>query len=309
MEDVANFSNSVDMTHSYEDDFFERIIPDDDIRMLICFSHQHIVSIIDTLYKYHNKIEADNYIVILLWNIFLKNLKRIEWLNSRIGQIVYASDDKDRRDDFMRLLQPVYKLGADFKKDFDEINLDIVLSNWQKLRDEIMSLYPTTDLFGMTLWDEISKQGKNQYIVEMCQRESENISRLTNLLDIEFAKYEYLHFISKTGELEFRNMKKKLVKPDTIQWIVLRLLVRSRGGCVKVKKANEVISDFLEQKAEADVTKDATKSKSFYNAKDEINKRFRKMFEVDFNLIEMANNSYSWAKIPEIKMSNDIPLW
>lgn len=287
--------------------YFGDLISDIEIQFLVKISYEHLTIIMEELSEYRNSYAFDKYPVKLLWYKIAEIIKRTEW----IAQSIESITPKDKQDALERLFNYVEAFYID-GGNADKM-LETIIQDWQHNRTLFLPEQYNQEItprLGATCYDKCGNENVSNNLYNAMVYENLYIQNLLDNMNSYFTKSNHIQFNSRTGEVLFRRAKGIICEPGSIQFFILKKLFRHKNHRMLVSKIAETLNGLLQKKEDEKRKKqieagksvgkaiivDVARRKTLYNAKDEINKKFREIFAVDFDLLEIDGKYYVLAK-------------
>ncbi len=287
--------------------FFGDLISDIDIQFLMKTSYEHLTIIMEELSKYRNSYTFDNYPVKLLWYKIAEIIKRTEW----IAQLVESITPKDKQDALKRLFdyaEAFYIDGGNADK-----TLEIIIQDWRHNRTIFLPEQHNQEIaprLGAICYDKCGNENVSNNLYNAMVYENLYIQNLLDNMNSYFTKSNHIRFNSHTGEILFKGIRAIISEPDSVQFLILKKLFCYKNHRMLASKIAETLNKLLQKKEDKKRKKqieagksvgkaiivDVARRKTLYNAKDEINKKFREIFAADFDLVEKDGKYYALAK-------------
>ena len=208
--------------------------------------------------------------------------------------------------EFREILDSMFIVKTDENDKGGKKHIKEVLTIWQNMERNIINTEPVEqakmidEQLGIADYVRHDFGEVNVFLIETMKNEAEYIWHLLSEVERQLGGIRREISLEANGGMILDGVRHNFAKPNSVQFLVLRKIIGSKTRCVKNSVLNGAISNFLEKKNGSDKIMDAKKRRSLYNARNDINKKFRSLFSVDFDLIEMKGSYCYLTKKVEI---------
>ncbi len=285
--------------------FSADFMPDNDLKFLMDSSYKGFSSAMGFPGRYEDRLTFEMDSVVLLWKKSEELFNRMKWLLERLHGKINSAMPWELRE----ILDSMFIVKTDENDKGGKKYIKEVLTIWQNMERNIINTEPfeqakmIDEQLGIADYVRHDFGEVNVFLVEAMKNEAEYIWHLLSEVEKQLGGTRRKISLEANGEMILDGVKHNFAKPNSVQFLVLRKIIGSKARCVKNSVLNGAISDFLEKKNESDKIMDAEKRKSLYSARNDINKKFRNLFSVDFDLIEMKGGyCYLAEKLEAVKV-------
>lgn len=280
-------------------------MPDNDLKFLMDSSYKSFSSIMGFLGRYKDRITFEMDSVVLLWKKSEELFNRMKWLLERLHGTINSAMPWE----FREVLDSMFVVKTDEDDKGGKKHIKEALVIWQNMERNIINMEHIEQSkmidaqLGIADYVRHDFGEVNVFLVETMKNEAEYVWHLLSGVERQLGGVRRKVSLEASGEMILDGIKQNFVQPNSMQFLVLRKIFGAKTKRVDNGSLTEAISDFLEKKNGSDKIMDAAKSKSLYNARNDINKKFRSLFSVDFDLVEMKGSyCYLAEKLEAVKV-------
>lgn len=287
--------------------FSSDFMPDNDLKFLMDSSYKSFSSIMGSLGRYRDRLTFEMDSVVLLWKKSEELFNRMKWLLERLHGTINSAMPWE----FRKVLDDMFAVNGSEEDKSGKRHIEDALRIWQNMERNIINVGHIEQSkmidaqLGIVEYVRHDFGEVNGFLIEAMKNEAEYIWHLLSEVERQLGGVQRKVSLEASGEMILDGVKQNFVQPNSMQFLVLRKIFGAKTKRVDNGSLTEAISDFLEKKNGSDKIMDAAKSKSLYNARNDINKKFRSLFSVDFDLIEMKGGyCYLVERLEAVKVQN-----
>ncbi len=255
--------------------------------------------------RYKDRLTFEMNSVVLLWKKSEELFNRMKWLLERLHGTINSAMPWE----FREVLDSMFAVKTDEDDKGGKKHIKETLVIWQNMEQNIINTKPVRQAkmidkqLGIADYVGHDFGEVNVFLVETMKNEAEYIWHLLSEVERQLGGVRRKVSLEASGEMILDGVKHNFAQPNSVQFLILHKIIGAKTKRVKNSLLNEAISSFFEKKNGSDKIMDAAKRKSLYNARNDINKKFRSLFSVDFDLLEMKGGyCYLAEKLEAVKV-------